>query len=161
MHTARVWLLLLAVGALLFSGVQLSADEKLKVKSAKELAQAFIYPGAKKFDEDREGARMYQAKLTTTDNAGQVTAWYRKALKFPGGEGIAFNPGYQPGIRESVINDSRQPGKDERSIGEPRPLTVWTFVKKTNHIVVVAVVTRAKDEKLTHIALTFLDNKDQ
>jgi hypothetical protein len=161
MRSARVWFLVFAAGALLVSGLRMSAGEKSKEKAAKELAQEFVYPGAKKFGEDREGARMYQAKFTTPDDAGKVAEWYRKPLKFQGGEGISFNPGNEPGIRVSVVDDSRQPGKDERSVGDPRPLTVRTFVKKTNDIVVVAVVSRGQDEKLTHIALTFLDNKDQ
>ena len=84
-----------------------------------ELAQEFVYPGAKKFGEDREGARMYQAKFTTPDDAGNVAGWYRKTLKFQGGEGISFNPGNQPGIRESVVDDSRQP--DESRQGASRP----------------------------------------
>jgi hypothetical protein len=161
MRTARLGILLLAGSVLLFSGLRLSADERAKEKSAKELAQEFVYPGAKKFGEDRQGARMYQAKLTTPDDVGKVAGWYVKTLGTPGDEGIAFNPGQQPGIRLSAADDSRQPGKTERSAGEPRPLTLRVFVKKTNDIAVVAVVSRGKDEKLTHIALTFLDNKAQ
>lgn len=73
MRTARLGVLLLAGSMLLFSGLRMSADEKRKDKSAKELAQEFVYPGAKRFDEDREGARMYQAKFTTPDDVGKVT----------------------------------------------------------------------------------------
>jgi hypothetical protein len=161
MRNVGIWLLVLAAGALFFSALRMFADEKPKEKPTKELAKEFVYPGAKKFDEDREGARMYQAKLTTADDADKVSEWYRKTLGFQGGEGIAFNPGNQPGIRESVADDSRQPGREERSVGEPRPLSLRVFVKKTNDIVIVAVVSRGKDEKLTHVAMTFLDNKDQ
>jgi hypothetical protein len=161
MRTALVWFLLLAAGALLFSVWPMSAEDKVNDKSAKVLAQEFVYPGAKKFDEDREGARMYQAKFTTADGADAVTGWYIKTLETPGDEGIAFNPGTQAGIRLSAAADSRQPGKTERSAGEPRQLTLQVFVRKTNDMVVVAVVSRAQDEKLTHIALTFLDNKAQ
>jgi len=61
----------------------------------------------------------------------------------------------------SVTEDSHQPRKTEDAVGDPRPLTLLVLVKKTNDIVVVAVVSRGQDEKLTHIALTFLDNKSQ
>jgi hypothetical protein len=161
MRTARVWFLLLAAGALLVSGLRMSADEKPKEKPAKELSKEFVYPGAEKLGEDREGARMYQAKFTTPDDPGKVAAWYGKTLGFQGREGISFNPGNRPGIRLSVADDSRRPGKDERAVGEPRPLSLQVLVKKTNDIVVVAVVSRGNDEKLTHVALTFMDNKDQ
>jgi hypothetical protein len=161
MRSALFWLLLLAAGTLLFAGLRTSADDSPNEKSAKELAQEFVYPKAKKFGEDREGARMYHARLTTEDDVDKVTAWYEKALGTPGDEGIEFNPGQQAGVRLSAINDSRQPGKTERAAGDPRPLTLQVYVKKTNSVVVVAVVSRGKDEKLSHIALTFLDNKSQ
>jgi hypothetical protein len=35
------------------------------------------------------------------------------------------------------------------------------LVKKTNEIVVVAAVSRGRDEELTHVALTVIDNKAQ
>jgi hypothetical protein len=152
---------MLAGGVLLLGRFEAYADDKPKEKSAKELAREFVYPGAEKFDEDREGARMYQAKFTTPDAPGKVAAWYGETLGFGGREGIAFNPGQQPGIRLSVADDSRQPGKDQRSLGDLRPLALQVLVKKTNDVVVVAVVSRGKDEKRTHIALTFLDNKSQ
>src|SRR5262249_53882360 len=131
MRTTRVWFLLLAAGALLLSGLRMSADEKPKEKSAKELAKEFVYPGAKKFGEDREGARMYQAKFTIPDDVGKVTGWYAKTFGTPGDEGIAFNPGQEAGIRLSATDDSRQPGETERAAGDPRPLALQVFVKKT------------------------------
>jgi hypothetical protein len=124
MRTARVWLLVLAAGALVFSGIRMPAHERPKDKLAKELAQEFVYPGAKQFDEDREGARMYQVKFASPEDPGKVAAWYGKTLGFTASEGIAFNPGNQPGIRLSVADDSRQPGKTERAVGEPRPLNL-------------------------------------
>jgi hypothetical protein len=73
MRTPRLGILLLAGGVLLFSGLRMSADEKPKEKPAKELAKDFVYPGAKQLGEDREGARLYQAKLTTPADVGRVT----------------------------------------------------------------------------------------
>lgn len=104
---------------------------------------------------------MYQAKFTTAERVHQVTGWYEKALGTPGDDGIAFNPGTLPGIRISATDDSRQPGQTARALGEPRPLTLQVIVKKTNEFVVVAVVSRAQDERETHIAITFIDNKLQ
>jgi len=161
MRTGCLGILLLASGGLLFWGFRAPADEKPKEKSAQERAREFVYPGAEKFELDREGALMYQAKFTTTDSPVTVAAWYGKTLGFKGREGISFNPGAQTGIRLSVADDSRQPGKDASAVGEPRPLFLKVFVKKTNDIVVVAVVSRAEGEKVTHVTLTFLDNKDQ
>jgi hypothetical protein len=161
MRTTRVWFLLLGIGATLFAGLRMSADERPKEKSAKELAQKFIHAGAKKFGEDREGARMYQAKFTTPDDVGKVAGWYVKTLGTPADDEIAFNPGTQPGIRLSAADDSRQPGEAEQAAGDRRPLTLQVFVKKTNDVVVVAAVSRGQDEKRTHTTLTFLDNKAQ
>jgi hypothetical protein len=139
----------------------MAAEEKPKEKSAEALAREFIYPEAKKFGEQREGARMYQAKFTTTDNVNQVTGWYIKTLGTPGDDGIAFNPGDQAGIRLSAMDDSRQPGQTAQALGDPRPLTLQVFVKKSNESVIVAAVSRAQDEPETHIALTFIDNESQ
>jgi hypothetical protein len=162
MRVARAASVLLLAGVLVASGLRSSADDTAKPKSAKELAQGFVYPGAERFGEEREGARLYQAKFTTADDAGKVAGWYAKAVGFEvGSEGIAFNPGQQPGVRVSVADDSRQPGKDASATGEARPLYLKVFVKKVNDAVVVAVVSRGKDEPRTHVALTWLDNKDQ
>lgn len=138
-----------------------STGEDQKERSLKKLAQAFVYPDAKKFDEAREGPNMYQAKLATADSFNKVTAWYGKTLDFNALEGIAFNPGQHSGIRLSVSEDSREPGKTENSIGEARPVSLKVFIKKTNEIVVVAVVSRGKDEKLTHVALTYIEIVDK
>jgi hypothetical protein len=161
MSTARVGFVLIGLAGLLVTAAQMSAAEEPKGKAARERAQEFVYPGAEKLGEDREGASMYQAKFTTPDTPTKVAVWYGKTLGFQGREGIAFNLGQQPGIRLSVVDDSQQPGKNAQAVGEPRPVTLHVLVKKTNDIVVVAVVSRGQDEKQTHVALTFIDNKAQ
>jgi hypothetical protein len=60
-----------------------------------------------------------------------------------------------------VSDDSREPGETERAVGDRRPVLLKSFIKKTNDVIVVAVVSRGQDEKLTHIALTFIENKDK
>lgn len=47
------------------------------------------------------------------------------------------------------------------AFGKSRSVSLMLFVKKTNEATVTAVVSRAKDEKVTHIALTWVDNKSQ
>jgi hypothetical protein len=78
-----------------------------------------------------------------------VVAWYRKKLEVKvGAEGIEFNPGNQPGIRAGLLDDSRQPKGAVEALGEPRSVSLVIFLKKTNELVVNAVVSRAKDDKV-------------
>jgi hypothetical protein len=90
-----------------------------------------------------------------------VAAWYRKRLAIGPGEIIAQNPGFRPGIRLSALDDSRQPPKAGQALGEPRPVSVVVLLSKTNDRTVNVVVSRVKDEPLTHIVLIVVDNKSQ
>jgi hypothetical protein len=142
----------------------LPAQEKEKAaKEAKGLADDFVYPGAENLttaaSPAAEGPGIFSAKYTSSDGWGKVVAWYRKKLGIQGGEGMFINSGNVPGIRGSVLNDSRQPKGTGQVIGEPRPLSLVVFLKKTSTITVNAVVSRAADEKVTHIVLTVVDNK--
>jgi hypothetical protein len=145
----------LSLLCVLFLSLLTGADDK--PKGAKEGAGEFAYPGAKLFDEDREGARIYHARYTTTDKPGKVVEWYRgKAKLVEGVEGIGFARNQEAGEASSVLPDSRAPGKDEHHRGEPRPVEVVSLTKKTRAYVLSVVVSRAKDEAATHIALTYL-----
>jgi len=145
---------------LLSPSAMLRSDEKKADKGAKELAGQFVYPKAEKLtapiDPEREGPGIYHAKYTTPDSPGKVVAWYKKQIKFMGVEGIGFARRQELGEARSVQHDSRQPAKTERELGEPRSVTLWVLVKKTKEHYVTAVVSRTKDEKLTHIALTYM-----
>jgi hypothetical protein len=156
-HRRMGWLV---IAVLLFVTRPLSGAES-QTEVAKSLAQKFIYPSAKKFDEDPEGPSIYQVKLATEDSFNRINAWYSKTVGFQGLEGISFNPGQRFGVRLSVSDDSREPGETERAVGDRRPVLLKSFIKKTNDVIVVAVVSRGQDEKLTHIALTFIENKDK
>src|SRR3954454_19500657 len=92
----------LAILGLFLATIPLLGAEDEKERSPKSLAQAFAFPGGKKFDEARQGPNMYQAKLTTADSFNKVAAWYSNTLEFNALEGIAFNPGQKSGIRLSV-----------------------------------------------------------
>jgi hypothetical protein len=139
--------------------------EASPIKETKALGDDFVYPGAEKLvtaaSPAWEGPGIFSAKYTATDGSGKVVAWYRKKLGIQAGEGIKINPGNEPGIRASLLDDSRQPKEPGQAIGEPRPVSLVAFLKKTNALIVNAVISRAKDEKVTHIVLTVVDNKDQ
>jgi hypothetical protein len=153
---------LVALSALLLVSAQPGGDERRAPgRGTKEVAGEFVYPGAQALENGVEGAGIYQAKFTTPDAPGKVTNWYRTRLKVQGLEGVWINPGQQPGIRISVADDSRRPGASAAAVGKPRPMTLMVFVKKTNDTVVTAVVSRANDERETHVALTFVDNTSQ
>jgi hypothetical protein len=149
----------------LWSGLVPGQEKDKAAQEVKGLADPFVYPGAAKLTTAatpaREGPGIFSAKYTTPDGWGKVVAWYRNKLGMTqvGGEGISINRANEPGIRESLIDDSRQPKGPTEVIGEPRPLSLVVFLSKTNALVVNAVVSRAKDENLTHIVLTVVDNK--
>ena len=155
----------LGLGCLLGLSALLPAQEKAKtVQEAKGLADEFLYPGAEKLTTAAtptgDGQGIFGAKYTTPDSWGKVVTWYRKKLGSQvGREGISINQGFEPGIRESVWEDSRQRKGPGQVIGDPRPVSLVVFLKKTGAIVVNAVVSRTQDENVTHIVLTVVDNK--
>jgi hypothetical protein len=144
--------------------VPLPAEEKGKAaQEAKALADDFVYPGAENLttaaSPAAEGPGIFSAKYTSQDSWGKVVTWYRRKLGLQMGEGLSINPGNEPGIRASVLDDSRQPRGPGQAIGERRPMSLVVLVKKTSTVTVNAVVSRAADEKVTHIVLTVVDNK--
>jgi hypothetical protein len=167
MRIALAALVVFGLICLLWPSGPVPAQEKAKaVQEAKGLADDFVYPGAEKLTTATtpaaEGHGILSAKYTTPDGWGKVVTWYRKKLGGQvGGEGISINPGNEPGIRASVLDDSRQPKGPAEVIGEPRPVSLVVFLRKTNALTVNAVVSRAKDENVTHIVLTVVDNKSQ
>ena len=146
--------------------VPLVAQEKEKaVKEAKAFGEDFVYPGAKQLTTEAspalEGPGIFSAKYTSADDSGKVVAWYRKKLGVQAVEGIKINPRNESGVTASVLDDSRQPQKPGQAIGEPRPVSLVVFLKKTNALTVNTVISRTNDENVTHIVLTVVDNKSQ
>jgi hypothetical protein len=126
--------------------VSLTAEEKGKgkEKGVKEVAGQFVYPNAKMFGDDREGGGIYHAKYTTPDAMEKAANWYRKKINFATGEGISFNRHQEPGLKESVLADSRQPGKKGLAVGEPRPVSLLSLMWRKKGITGSAVVSRVK-----------------
>ena len=146
------------------TGLVPAQDKGKAAQQPKGLADDFVYPGAEKLTTAAtpggDGPGIFSAKYTTADKWGKVVAWYRTKLESQvGGEGISINPGNEPGIRASLMDDSRKPKGPGEVIGEPRPVSLVVFLKKTNALTVNAVVSRAKDENVTHIVLTVVDIK--
>jgi hypothetical protein len=127
-----------------------------KEKGAKEAVTAFIYPDAKPFEEAREGPQIYHAKYTTPDTVEKVVRWYREKAGLVAGEGIGFARKQEEGEASSVLDDSRKPGKTERDRGEARTTRVVVLTKKTKTYLLNVVISRAKDEEMTHLAITYL-----
>jgi hypothetical protein len=88
-----------------------------------------------------------------------VVAWYRDKLGMQGGEALVINPGFQAGIRGSLPDDSRQPKEPGQAVGEPRSVSLVVLLKTTGSLTVNAVLSRAKDDTVTHIVLPVVDNK--
>jgi len=166
MRTACAIFACAAVIGLACLSAPLPAQEKGKAdKELNPLADDFIYPGAEKLttaaSPGSDGPGIFSAKYTSPDNWGKVAQWYRKKLGLQMGEGLGINKVNEPGIRASVLDDSRQPKEPGQAIGDPRPVSVLVFLKKTNASVVNVVVSRAEKEKVTHIVLTVVDNQSK
>jgi hypothetical protein len=122
-----------------------------------------IYPGAKsQRDYQKESIPARTANFTTGDDPDNVIKWYKEAIpRLPTGivEGIARNGGGEP-YRETVaaVYDSRSTDVKEKPA---RPVTVWAATArvstdKVEDYTLTVVVTRGKDEALTHVTLTWL-----
>jgi hypothetical protein len=134
--------------------VALRGDEG--AKGTREGVKPFVYPDAKKFEEDREGPQIYHGKYTTPDKPMKVVEWYRQRAGLVGVEGIGFARKQEEGEANSVLDDSRKPGKTERERGEARAVKVLILTKKTKTYLLNVVVSRATDEEVTHLAITYL-----
>jgi hypothetical protein len=154
---------LVGVGLLFVSTV--SAQEPQRgVFHPGEIARGFVYPGAKSLGQGREAQLGYQATFTTPDEIGKVVDWYREKV----------SPGLLPKPTESVkyidgtvsswpdvvciLEDSRQPAAKQGIEGDPRPVSVLLCMRRTADFTVSVVVTRAKGEGVTHIALAVLQH---
>ncbi len=157
------WAMIMAFTGL-FASAANGSDEKPKEqeKGAAGLAANYAYPDSDRLGSPFDGPGIIAAKYTTADAPGKVAQWYRKKLGWKAGvEGVMINPANQPGVRIGVVNDSRQPGNKDAQTGEPRPAPVMLLVQKTDEIVATVAISRAEGEKVTHIALVVVDNRDK
>jgi hypothetical protein len=160
MRISLMTICLFGLVCLVSPSARVRSDEKKADKRPKALAAEFVYPEAEKLTDPanpvREGGGIYHARYTTPDRPAKVVAWYKKQIKFIGVQGIGFARLQEEGEARAVHDDSWQPSKTEGGRGEPRSVTLWVLVKKTKDHHVTAVVSRTKDETLTHIALTWM-----
>jgi hypothetical protein len=117
----------------------------------------YVYKDAKKFEEDREGPGIYHGKYTTADDPQKVVEWYREKVGMVGIEGIGFARKLEEGEANSVVDDSRGPGTAKKERGDDRSVRVLILTKKTKTYLLNVVVSRAKDENETHVAITYMD----
>jgi hypothetical protein len=160
-NSSRLGLLLVfpLAGAAWFGG-RLSPDPKPQEKPAEEpsLAQ-FVYPGSKSYKDYPKAEQKiteWMGKYTTGDAPEKVIKWYLKKLGIGGGDGMSREVGNKTSVRHDVIHDYANVGPEK----DPRPVTVWIATRKVltdkQDFTLNVVVTRGKDEPLTHIALSFL-----
>ena len=156
--------LLLLVGAGRWQPPWLFADTKPGAKPGKDSEFGkFIYPGAKpQRDYQKEGIPARTATYNTGDDPDKVIRWYKEAIPrlHPGiVEGVARDGAGEP-YRETVaaVSDSRSKKAKEAAA---RSVTVWVATArvttdKVEDYTLTVVVTRGKDEALTHVTLTWL-----
>jgi hypothetical protein len=122
----------------------------------KQLAKEYIYPEAK-VSEEAEDPGAYRAKFATPDEPRKVAAWLDRKFGRKTGQGTEGSS-ISPERRVTIVENDRQP-KEEGKLGERRPASVVVLQRATKGLTVTAVVSRAKDEKLTHVVLLIVENK--
>lgn len=143
--------LLLILGAVAWIGVAV-AQKEAKAGGDKPAFEGWKYPGAKELWSG-QGAGGFYAILATTDGLDKVEAFYEKKtgekLKpdQAGGHGI----GGSAGEARVFQDDSIQPGVR----AGPRPVVVRVLVQRAKGHDLTLVISRAKGEDHTHIALTY------
>ena len=145
--------LLLILGRAAWIDVALAEkSEPSKAGSEKADFEGWKYPGSKELGSG-QGAGGFHAMLTTTDGLDKVESFYERKtgqkLKpdQAGGHGI----GGGEGEAHVLQDDSIQPGVK----GGPRPVVVRVFVQRAKGHNLTLVISRAKGEDDTHIALTY------
>jgi hypothetical protein len=123
-------------------------------------AFAWEYPGAKNLVTS-EGGPLYTSIHTTSDDLASVVAYYEKklatkiALDKPeagGGEGGR-------GKHTAVHQDSLRPAEGGKK-AQSRDVTLLLASQTTKEYCLTLVISQAKGEKQTHIALTYVFNQE-
>lgn len=144
---------LLVMGATSFCSVAVAQkEEPPKTGAEKPRFEDWKYPKAKELSSG-QGAGGSHAVLTTTDDLDKVIAFYEKktgqTLKVdqPGGQSISGGAGEARLFQD----DSIQPGIKS----EPRPVVVRILVQRATSYDLTLVISKAKGEDYTHIAMTY------
>jgi hypothetical protein len=143
--------LLLGLGAAGVGVTLVLKEGTAKAAADKPDFEGWKYPGAKNVGSG-EGAGGHHAMLATTDGLDKVLAFYEKKVgekltpDAPGGSGI----GGGDGKAEVFQDDSVQPGTKEA-----RPVVVRILVRRMKEYDLTLVISRAKGEDYTHVALTY------
>jgi hypothetical protein len=156
--TRRNAIKLVATGTALAVGVTTArAQDKDKDKDkqkaeTKKAAEAYLYPQAEAVNTTtRSMETVYTTKLTSKDDAKKVYQWYRKKLDVDDliSEGLLSSDKQIDAIAEYTT--------EARAFQPARPLELYVLVsRRVNAYTITVVVSRGKDEKETHIALTLL-----
>jgi hypothetical protein len=121
---------------------------------------AWEYPGSKNSMSSQVGP-LYNSVRTTTDDLASVVAHYEKKLgtkiavdkpEVGAGEGGS-------GKQTAVFQDSLQPGGDAKK-PDARDVTVLLASQNTRAYCLTLVISRAKGERHTHIALTYVSKQE-
>jgi len=145
--------LLLALSAAAWIGVAVAQkDAPAKAAADKSGFEGWKYPGATELGSG-QGAGGYHAMLATTDALDKVEAFYEKKTGEKLKPDQAGGSGIGGGAGEARVfqDDSVQPGAKS----EPRPVVVRILVNRTKGHDLSLVISRAKGEDHTHIALTY------
>jgi hypothetical protein len=148
--------LIIPVGVVLLTiGAHFSGSAAISTSMPSRVSE-FIYPHCKlikpQFGSEDD---LYLSKFFTEDDAGSVIDWYQK--KFTGAakprsQGILWSPS----IARAVMDDSQKLTRHGHS-GE-RSVLLEVLSKKTRDYTVNVVVSKAKDERETHVIVTFINH---
>jgi hypothetical protein len=147
----------------------LSDDPKKDAKPAQDdPLSKFVYPSAKAYGQKWKGKDVPTevAKYTTKDDVEKVVKWYKEnmtptpnTIPATSVDGVGHRRRGDRPTKETAwaVHDYQYVGDN---LKDPRPVVVWVATArvstdKVEDYTLNVVVTRGKDEALTHIALSF------
>jgi hypothetical protein len=123
-------------------------------------ASAWEYPGAKN-SMSSEGGPLYNSVRTTTDDLASVVGYYEKklgtkiALDKPEAGAVEGGSGKQTAVHQDSLHPSEGAKKPQA-----REVTLLLAAQNTKEYCLTLVISRAKGEKQTHIALTYVSKQE-
>ncbi len=154
----RRWLTIGVLSLIAMVVASASADEPPTATA--KAASAWEYPGGKNSMSSEVGP-LYNSVRTTTDDLASVVAHYDKKL----GTRIAVDKPEAgaaeggSGKQTAVYQDSLQPSGDAKK-PQARDVTVLLASQNTRAYCLTLVISRAKGENHTHIALTYVSKQE-